>query len=276
MIMKKMIRTAAVALVSLVAVAPSALAKQNKAVTLPMPVEAQKPVVTAMPLIDSLSVTYGKMYALSVIENIEQAKTGFDIELNKDLVYNAFCEAFKDGKFDKLALENEFLSQRNRASDEARRNSPEAVANKAAQDAYIAKLKKDKKVKFTESGLAYTVEKKGTGVKFTGEKPIDVMYVGKHLDGTEFDKSEKPVAMTPKSVITGFGEALLLMSPGAKYTFYIPAELAYGLRGAGRGVIKRNEMLIFELETPGETAEPAKEDLKPVAAPQKQEKKSEK
>lgn len=265
--MKTIIRSAAVALAAAAMIAPSAMAQKKTAEVSAKPAETQK--TEALSLVDSLSVTYGKMYAMNVLENIDQAKANFEVELNKDMVYEAFCKAYKEGKFDKMALENKFLSLRNRASDDAMSKSPEAVANKAAQDAYIAKLKKDKKVKFTESGLAYTVVKKGTGAKFTGEKPVDLMYVGKHLDGTEFDKSEKPVSMSAKGVIKGFGEAIMLMSPGAKYTFYIPSELAYGLRGAGRGVIKRNEMLIFELETIGETAPAKKEELKPVPAPVK-------
>lgn len=251
----------------------SAFAQSNKPVVLPMPVEAQKPVAVSLSLVDSLSMNYGKMYAMNVIENIEQAKANFDIELNKNLVYQAFCDAFKnDEKIDMMALQNEFLSQRNRASDEARRNSPEAVANKAAEDAYIAQLKKNKKVKFTESGLAYIVVNKGTGKKFTGEKPIDVKYVGKHLDGKEFDRAETAVSMKPSKMIAGFGEGLLLMSPGAKYTLYVPSALAYGLHGAGRGEIKRNEMLIFDVETIGETAEKEEkglDGLKPVPAPAK-------
>ena len=131
---------------------------------------------------------------------------------------------------------------------------------------FIAKLKKNKKVIFTESGLAYTIDVKGTGKTFAESKSIDTKYVGKHLDGSVFDKSETPVAMDPNRMIKGFGEGLRLMSPGAKFTLYIPARLAYGINGGGRGIIKRNEMLIFEVETVCETPE-RKPALQPVQTP---------
>ena len=48
-------------------------------------------------------------------------------------------------------------------------------------------------------------------------------------------------------MIAGFLETLALMSYGDKVVAFIPAELAYGSRGAG-GVIPPNTNLIFELE----------------------------
>jgi FKBP-type peptidyl-prolyl cis-trans isomerase len=48
-------------------------------------------------------------------------------------------------------------------------------------------------------------------------------------------------------VIAGWTEALQLMKPGAKWRVYIPSQLAYGTRGAGR-VIGPNAALIFDIE----------------------------
>ena len=62
-------------------------------------------------------------------------------------------------------------------------------------------------------------------------------YRGTLLDGTEFDSSYKrnePATFPVNRVIPGWTEALQLMKPGSKYQLFIPSNLAYGERGAGR------------------------------------------
>jgi FKBP-type peptidyl-prolyl cis-trans isomerase FklB len=48
-------------------------------------------------------------------------------------------------------------------------------------------------------------------------------------------------------VIPGWTEALQLMEEGAKWQLFVPSNLAYGQRGAGK-VIGANTALIFEIE----------------------------
>jgi FKBP-type peptidyl-prolyl cis-trans isomerase FklB len=48
-------------------------------------------------------------------------------------------------------------------------------------------------------------------------------------------------------VIAGWTEALQLMKPGAKWQIVIPADLAYGERGAGHE-IGPNSTLVFDVE----------------------------
>ena len=74
-------------------------------------------------------------------------------------------------------------------------------------------------------------------------------YEGTLLDGTVFDGTKdkgKPAEFSLARVIKGWTEGLQLMKEGAKYKFYIPSDLAYGQRGAGK--IEPNSVLIFEIE----------------------------
>ena len=128
--------------------------------------------------------------------------------------------------------------------------SPKAIANKKAGEEYMNKLKNDKEYTFTKSGIAYKVIAAGEGKNFSDSDVVKVNYVGRHIDGTEFDKSgEEPVPFNLKQVIPGFAEMIQLMKPGSKVTVVIPGELAYGAQG-NRG-IEPNETLVFDIETLG-------------------------
>ena len=75
-------------------------------------------------------------------------------------------------------------------------------------------------------------------------------YRGTTLDGKEFDSSYKrgaPASFPLNRVIAGWTEGLQLVKEGGKVKLFIPANLAYGERGAGRD-IGPNSALIFEVE----------------------------
>ena len=78
---------------------------------------------------------------------------------------------------------------------------------------------------------------------------VTVNYVGKLIDGTEFDSSYTrgtPATFGVSGVIKGWQEALVLMKPGAKWELYVPPELAYGANP--RPGIPANSLLIFDVE----------------------------
>ena len=122
--------------------------------------------------------------------------------------------------------------------------------NKKDGEAFLAKNKGEKGVKTTVSGLQYKVITAGKGKQPTAEDTVTVNYRGTLIDGTEFDSSYKrnqPATFPVKGVIAGWTEALPLMKEGSKWMLYIPANLAYGERGAGN-MIGPNSTLVFEVE----------------------------
>ncbi|MEN9573577.1 MAG: hypothetical protein RL514_1432 [Verrucomicrobiota bacterium] len=122
--------------------------------------------------------------------------------------------------------------------------------NKGAGEKFLADNKKKEGVKTTASGLQYKVIKDGTGKTPKASDTVKTHYRGTLLDGTEFDSSYKrgePAEFPVGGVIKGWTEALLLMKEGAKWQLFIPSELAYGERGAGKD-IGPNSTLIFDIE----------------------------
>jgi FKBP-type peptidyl-prolyl cis-trans isomerase len=105
-------------------------------------------------------------------------------------------------------------------------------------------------VKTLPSGLQIKHLKEGTGKNPKSSDTVVVHYRGRTIEGKEFDSSYKrgePATFPLKGVIRGWTEGLQLVKEGGKAELYIPAELAYGSRGAGAD-IGPDEALIFEVE----------------------------
>lgn len=170
--------------------------------------------------------------------------------------------------------------------------------NAAASEKWLSKIEKKAGVKKTESGLLYKVSKKGdTTLAATDDRDVVVVkYEGTTREGKVFDSSyervkdiEKQIAELKKNkeltdeqkeerlarlerqlehaataefplnrVIKGWTEGMKLVGKGGKITLWIPSEMAYGQRGAGRD-IGPNEALRFDVEIV---------DVKPFAKPE--------
>lgn len=128
-------------------------------------------------------------------------------------------------------------------------NNPEVIKNKQDGEKYMATLKDYTK---TASGLAYKVVKEGAGENFKDGDVVMVKYVGKHINGEEFDNSKDEAVPFPlNGVVKGFAEMLKLMKPGEKVIAVLPGDIAYGVQGNPQGGIGRSETLVFEMEAVG-------------------------
>ena len=126
----------------------------------------------------------------------------------------------------------------------------QADENAKIGQAFLAENAKKPGIKTTKSGLQYQILQEGKGKSPSANTNVRVHYEGRLIDGTVFDSSiarNQPVVFRTTQVITGWTEGLQLMKEGAKYRFFIPAELAYGQIGSG-DVIEPNSTLIFDVE----------------------------
>ena len=212
------------------------------------------------------------MQGLQMGMQIAQLYAGIEQQTGMPINKSIFMQHLREGLMkttpmgqeDMMALQSKIEPLLNKAMEQ----SPKAIANKKTGEEYMKKIKEDKSYTFTKSGIAYKVLAEGQGKNFSDSDVVKVNYVGKHVDGTEFDKSgDQPVPFNLKQVIPGFAEMIQLMKPGSKVTVVIPGELAYGPQG-NRG-IEPNETLIFDIETLGLDDTPKRPQMTMPARPAK-------
>ncbi|WP_430446739.1 FKBP-type peptidyl-prolyl cis-trans isomerase [Sphingorhabdus contaminans] len=100
-------------------------------------------------------------------------------------------------------------------------------------------------------GLQYRVVKSGPaeGVSPKTSDLVAVHYEGRLPSGEIFDSSLKrgaPENLEVRKLIPGWQVALKLMRPGDEWEIFVPAELAYGSKGAGP--IPPDSALIFRIQ----------------------------
>ena len=153
----------------------------------------------------------------------------------------------------RLTVEEMQAAQAALQSEHAARQDRRAADNLAAGRAFLASNAKNEGVVQTDDGLQYRIIRAGEGASPTAEDRVVVHYRGQLLDGTEFDSSYgrgEPTEFMLGAVIPGWQNALKLMPVGSLWEVWIPAELAYGERGAG-GAIGPNQALHFDIELLG-------------------------
>ena len=204
--------------------------------------------------IDSISYIFGKA-------NGSQAKKNAEAQVEswpEKGVIDAYMAGFMNG------LENAddtlYLGKNMQEADmyvneffmnaQMKAQQPLAEENKAKGELFLAENKTKDGVIITESGLQYKVITEGKGAKPKAEDIVRVHYIGKFLDGVEFNNSiegGQPAEFPLGNVIQGWTEGIQLMTIGSKYIFWIPSDLAYGEMGRSPA-IGPNATLEFEVE----------------------------
>ena len=175
------------------------------------------------------------------------------IDIDPDILTRGIKDAISGGKpllTEQEIQENMVTFQKEMMAKQEELAKKLGENNKKEGEAFLAENKKKDGVKTLPSGLQYKVTKAGTGKKPKLTDTVMTHYRGTLIDGTEFDSSYRrgqPVSFPVTGVIPGWTEALQLMEEGAKWQLFIPPNLAYGERGAGRD-IGPNATLIFEIE----------------------------
>ena len=183
---------------------------------------------------------FGPLNAKQIIKGIQAAGKGVEID------YMQFQQ-----------IVNGFMEKRSQAvGEEMKKRSEEMLAAKEKEDGVVK----------TESGLLYKIIREGEGIKPAATDTVEVHYEGTNLDGKVFDSSyerDQTATFPLNGVIAGWTEGMQYVGEGGEIMLYIPAELAYGERGAG-GDIHPNEALTFkvELKSVKPHVEPAVEEKK--------------
>jgi FKBP-type peptidyl-prolyl cis-trans isomerase FkpA len=99
--------------------------------------------------------------------------------------------------------------------------------------------------KLTAGKVKVETIKAGSGGRPTMSDMVLINYKGTLPDGKVFDQNRN-VPMPLEGVIPGFSQAMMQMQRGGSYKVFIPAELAYGEKGAGP--IPPNTDLTFEID----------------------------
>ncbi|WP_281646433.1 FKBP-type peptidyl-prolyl cis-trans isomerase [Parendozoicomonas sp. Alg238-R29] len=195
---------------------------------------------------EKLSYSLGALLGMRI-------KSDFD-DLDVSMVSAGITDVLSDKK--PAIDQNKMLEFIQKAQQEAAEKTQQKMIEEAQKNlekgsAFLKNNGKKANIVTTESGLQYSIIKEGKGNKPAKESEVTVHYEGKLLNGNVFDSSYQrgePTTFRVNQVISGWTEALQLMSEGSTWELYIPSDLAYGPGGAPQGGIGPNELLIFKVE----------------------------
>jgi FKBP-type peptidyl-prolyl cis-trans isomerase FkpA len=111
-----------------------------------------------------------------------------------------------------------------------------AGQNRAESEAFLKKHRSKPGVIVSASGLQYTIKEPGTGRSPDEWSTVEINQRILLVDGTVVKDTyhgTEPDVFKMVDAIDGLKEGLPLMKEGGKFRFVVPADLAWGKRGAG-------------------------------------------
>ncbi len=186
-----------------------------------------------------------------IIPGLNQRITGNDstMLLNPKLFIEAFGNTLAGQPTDMSLQQAEEIAERQMKYYHDTNMERQYGDNRRAGETFLAANAKKDSVETLPSGVQYKVLVKGSGDIPTATSKVKVNYEGRLIDGTVFDSSyerKQPATFGCNQVIKGWTEALTHMPVGSKWEIYIPQELGYGSREAGK--IPPFSALVFTVE----------------------------
>ncbi len=188
------------------------------------------------------SISYG--FGITIGENLKKERLD---EINVDVLVMAISDILKNKE---LKIASDEATSKLREYFMKREEIKYGKFMKEGKE-FLAKNSKEAGVITLESGLQYKIIKEGTGDKPKLSDLVTTHYHGTFIDGKVFDSSVDkgtPATFPVNGVISGWTEALQLMSVGSKWKLFVPSELAYGANPDPRSPIPPHSTLIFEVE----------------------------
>ena len=223
--------------------------------------------------VDNATKAYGAGISIAamledrMVPGVTEEFKDSDSPIQHDLLVQGFIASLKK---DTTFFQQEAAETLMRTTRDAVKHAKEEAAKEEGRK-FLAENATKEGVKTLPSGLQYKVLRAGTGKVADVNDEVVVKYEGRLIDGTIFDSSYERNPQTskfrPNQVIKGWTEALSMMPEGSKWELYIPENLAYGERQAGK--IPAFSTLIFTVEVDEVIKAKAAEEAAPATQPAK-------
>jgi FKBP-type peptidyl-prolyl cis-trans isomerase FklB len=118
--------------------------------------------------------------------------------------------------------------------------------NKFLEEQLFEVLKSRPGVGKLPSGVQFLVIKPGKGPKPQDTDTIVINYKGTLANGEVFENTflASPITTTVTNLVNGLNEIIQLMPVGATYQVFIPAALAYGVKGLGNKIPPNSALMV--------------------------------